>query len=204
MTSLSSSRARGASLPLRLFPLPLPLPRTRPLAMQLNFEPTWPSPGLYAVFQSCQSDRVLISQSRPGKKSCTHHDSSCFVAAHLPAIATWPTLTLPNPNSGAPLVSGACHPRRDRDARRPAPSPETSTISRDLHRQGTRAVQNVAPPLAPSLPPQTPRRPTHRAPPPPTHTGNVGVMTNTSTQPIGNTLIEFDTPPTLTHAAESP
>ena len=45
--------------------------------------------------------------------------------------------------------------------------------------------------LAPPPALQRPRRPTHRAPPaPPTHTGNVGVMTNTSTQPIGNALID--------------
>ena len=65
---------------------------------------------------------------------------------------------------------------------RPPPSP-------DLHRQGTRAVQNVAPPLGAS--PRPPKTATPDTPhPPPTHTGNVGVMTNTSTQPIGNALID--------------
>ena len=139
--------------------------------MQLQSEPTWPCPGLYAVFRSCQSDRVLISQSRPGKMSRSHRDNSCFVAAHFHAIATWPTLTcpiltLPPPRHRfAPEEDSSCPPRR---------------ISDDLPGPGTRAVQNVAsaspwphPLLAPPQPhspsPQppfprpTPRtRPTHR------------------------------------------
>ena len=80
---------------------------------------------------------------------------------------------------------------------RPPPSPETSTAK-------ARALSKTWRLLLPPPSPPRHRDARHTAPPPPTHTGNVGVMTNTSTQPIGNTLIEFDTPPTLTHAAESP
>ena len=152
--------------------------------MQLQSEPTWPCPGLYAVFRSCQSDRVLISQSRPGKMSRSHRDNSCFVAAHFHAIATWPTLTcpiltLPPPRHRfAPEEDSSCPPRR---------------ISDDLPGPGTRAVQNVASasPLSwrlpsPTLPAPSPHSHSHaRHHAHARHTGNVGVMINMSTQPIG-------------------
>jgi len=112
-------------LPFPHTPPALTAPHTPPLPCSSMSEPTWPPPGHYAVFRSCQSDRVLISQSRPGKMSRSHRDNSCFVAAHFPRNRNLANPNLANPNPGALLATGARHPRTARAALHAAASPTT-------------------------------------------------------------------------------
>ena len=139
--------------------------------MQLQSEPTWPCPGLYAVFRSCQSDRVLISQSRPGKMSRSHRDNSCFVAAHFHAIATWPTLTCPIltlPSSSPQVCAGGGLELPSTSHLRRPPRPRHASCPKRSWRVPVAAPSPGASPAPLSQPPfpfprPTPRtRPTHR------------------------------------------
>lgn len=171
-------------LPFPHTPPALTAPHTPPLPCSSMSEPTWPPPGHYAVFRSCQSDRVLISQSRPGKMSRSHRDNSCFVAAHFPRNRNLANPNLANLNPGALLATGARHPRTARAALHAAASPTTF-----LAKAGTRAVRNVTWPHGRTcpwrLPSHAPAPPHATRPAQARHTGNVGVMINMSTQPIG-------------------